>query len=83
MNQYIEAILIFQFLGKKELGAVTIEVDEQEYPLHDLPTSFELDLPLGVNMSDHMDVYKAVVSQRQQLVKCGEYIKLCNEVKLY
>ena len=53
MNQYIEAILILQFLGKKELGAVTVEVDEQEYPLHDLPTSFELDLPLGVNMSDH------------------------------
>ena len=50
MNQYIEAILILQFLGKKELGAVTVEVDGQEYPLHDLPTSFELDLPLGVNI---------------------------------
>ena len=58
-------------------------MDEQEYPLHDLPTSFELDLSLGVNLRDHTDVYKAVVSQRQQLVKCGEYIKLCNEVKFY
>ena len=59
-----------------ELGALTVEVDGNMYPLCDLPNSLVFQLTLGVTLNDDVDVYHAVISQKQQLVNCMDCIKL-------
>ena len=46
------------------------------YPLCGLPTSLVFQHPLGVTLNDDVDVYCAVISQKQQLVNCMDCIKL-------
>ena len=79
---HIKTIMYNQLQGKMELGSLTVEVDGNVYPgpLCGRPTSLVFQLPLGVTLNDAVDVYRAVISQKQQLVNCMDCIKLSNEV---
>ena len=77
-NMHIKKIMYNPVTGKD--GALTVEVDGNMYPLCGLSTSSVFQLPLGVTLNDDVDVYRAVISQKQQLVNCMDCIKLSSEV---
>lgn len=47
--------------------------------LEELPTTFTLILPSGVTLDDRVTTYGAVVSQKQELVKLGDYIRITSD----
>jgi len=63
-----------------KLGSVNVELDGATYSLQSIPSSVILHLPESITLTDDIDWYCAVISRQQQLVRCGEYIKLCSEV---
>ena len=55
-------------------------LEESTYPLYSLPATITFELPDGINLTDDSELYHLLISRSQQLVRCGEYIKLCSEV---
>ena len=70
--------------GQQSLQTATIPLEDGTESLDNLPSTMILNLPSDLSLQDKVQVYGAVVSQKQQLVKTGEFIRITDnsEVRL-
>ncbi len=62
--------------GACALGCVQVILDGSAMELKCVPSSFHLNLANGVTLTDEVAKYSAVMSDKQQLVNCGDYVKV-------
>ena len=77
------SIYPLQLQGECQLGSATI-ILEGGLPttLQQLPNTLSLQLPASLSVDDVVNVYGAVISQQQQLVKTGEFIEVSAQVSM-
>ena len=62
-----------------KLGDVEVIIGNLSVVFPQLPTLFTLNVPPGVTLDDRVTVYGAVVSQEQELVKLGAYVRITSD----
>ena len=70
--------------GQQSLQTVTIPLEDVTQSLENLPSTIILNLPSDLSLQDKVQVYGAVMTQKQQLIKTGEFIRITDnsEVRL-
>ena len=66
------------------LQTASIPLEDGRETLENLPSTFNLNLPSDLSLQDKVQMYGAVVSHKQQLVKTGEFVRITDnsEVRL-